>query len=389
MLLTSARGDSTQIATAPPAADAEVEVLLYKQEERLFVSVDGTDPTDITALVGSDRLSQFDIAAYSCPMGVSATIKRPRHAEPRPHTEARPSPAPAAIPSPATVAAISVVVPNYNYAQFLPDRLRSIFAQTIRPAEIILLDDGSTDASVAVAAAVAREAEVDIQIIVGAAPGGNPFRQWRKGLAFARGDYVWIAEADDVSEPTFLERTFALIRDRTAMPLAFCDSFEVDAAGNRADTDFKAYYSALGFHGMDQDAIFDAETFLSRVLFPRNLLINASAILWRKAALLQSFGSAELDPCSFMCAGDWRIYAEASRHGDEFGYISEPLNGFRHHGNSVRARIPPDMLLREILDIHDLIRRRAKGALDDAAADAHISHLRGAWGIAADRPAAS
>ena len=48
---------------------------------------------------------------------------------------------------------ISVIIPNYNHAPFLEERIRSILAQTRRPDEIIFLDDASTDDSLAVVSA--------------------------------------------------------------------------------------------------------------------------------------------------------------------------------------------------------------------------------------------
>ena len=56
-----------------------------------------------------------------------------------------------------TLAAISVVVPNYNYARYLPERLASIFAQTHPVREVLLLDDASTDDSVATARRIAAD----------------------------------------------------------------------------------------------------------------------------------------------------------------------------------------------------------------------------------------
>ena len=76
--------------------------------------------------------------------------------------------------------------------------------QTFRDFEVLLLDDGSTDGS----AAVLQE-YIDpprVRAFCDLRNSGRPFVQWNKGVALARGQYVWIAEADDFSAPEFLER---------------------------------------------------------------------------------------------------------------------------------------------------------------------------------------
>ncbi len=97
----------------------------------------------------------------------------------------------------------SVVVPNYNYARYLPQRLQSIVEQTFPIYEIIVLDDASSDDSLS----VLRELQGTLAGAVTRGSGGNSssvFRQWLKGVELAGGDHVWIAEADDLSAPGFL-----------------------------------------------------------------------------------------------------------------------------------------------------------------------------------------
>jgi hypothetical protein len=101
---------------------------------------------------------------------------------------------------------ISVAVPSYNYARFLRSRLASIFTQTYPVCEVMLLDDASTDDSVAVAQATAAEWGRDLRLVRNATNSGSVFEQWRRAAELARGDFLWIAEADDSSDPQFLEK---------------------------------------------------------------------------------------------------------------------------------------------------------------------------------------
>ena len=99
---------------------------------------------------------------------------------------------------------VSVIVPNYNHARFLPQRIESILRQTYQDFELILLDDCSTDDSRAVLSQYASEPRVRIQF--NEVNSGSTFRQWNKGVRLARGKYVWIAESDDYADERLLER---------------------------------------------------------------------------------------------------------------------------------------------------------------------------------------
>lgn len=99
---------------------------------------------------------------------------------------------------------VSVIIPNYNHAQFLEERINSVLQQRFQDFEIILLDDCSTDDSLTIINDFATRYPNKIsQVLVNETNTGNTFRQWEKGLVYAKGTYIWIAESDDVAEPTF------------------------------------------------------------------------------------------------------------------------------------------------------------------------------------------
>ncbi len=99
---------------------------------------------------------------------------------------------------------ISIIVPNYNHATFLKERLDSIFNQTVQDFEVILLDDASTDNSVEILKEYAKDDRVS-HLIINQKNTGSPFKQWKKGLKLAKGRYIWIAESDDSCKLNFLE----------------------------------------------------------------------------------------------------------------------------------------------------------------------------------------
>src|SRR5690349_432739 len=99
---------------------------------------------------------------------------------------------------------VSVIVPNYNHAKFLRQRLDSIYNQTFRDFEVILLDDCSTDNSREVLEEY-RSNEKTAKVIFNERNTRSAFTQWKRGVEAAKGKYLWIAESDDFSDLNFLE----------------------------------------------------------------------------------------------------------------------------------------------------------------------------------------
>ena len=116
---------------------------------------------------------------------------------------------------------VSIIVPNYNHAAFLGERLLSILSQTFQNFELIVLDDASSDDSLA----VIREQLQDHphQLFCNAVNSGQPCSQWLSGIKKASGRYIWIAESDDTCSPLFLERMVAHLEIGSV--LAFCREF--------------------------------------------------------------------------------------------------------------------------------------------------------------------
>ena len=100
---------------------------------------------------------------------------------------------------------VSVVVPNYNYGDYLEGRMMSLFDQTYPIFEIIALDDASSDDSIDELERVREQTGRHFRVVSNDRNSGSAFHQWAKACELARGDFLWIAEADDLSEPEFLE----------------------------------------------------------------------------------------------------------------------------------------------------------------------------------------
>ncbi len=123
---------------------------------------------------------------------------------------------------------ISVIVPVYNIAEYLPKCIDSILAQTYPDFELILVNDGSTDQSGAIAADYAHRHPDKISYI--SRDNGGISAARNTGLKVARGEYIAFVDSDDTVEPTMLETLLTLAEQHDA-DLAICALRSVSEAG--------------------------------------------------------------------------------------------------------------------------------------------------------------
>ena len=254
---------------------------------------------------------------------------------------------------------ISVVVPSYNYARYMRQRLASIFAQGHPVLEVIVLDDASADNSVAEARAAAAEWDRELRVVARTANSGAGFRQWQRAAAEARGDWVWIAEADDAADPRLLERLVQALDTAPRAVMAFCDSRAVDAEGAAVSDSYKPYYATAAGTALEADGVHEGPAFVQTCLGERNLILNASGVLFERTALRAALGRVGDELLGFKVAGDWRLYIELLREeGAQVAYVAEPLNIHRRHDNSATHQLAAQRHLGEVARIHRLIGRQ-------------------------------
>jgi hypothetical protein len=256
---------------------------------------------------------------------------------------------------------ISVVVPNYNYAHHLSARLSSIFNQTYPVHEIIVLDDCSTDESVDLIKVIAAEWRRDVRLIVNGKNSGSVFKQWRKASEVATGDYIWIAEADDDSDPRFLERLAEKLINSSGTVLAFSDSRAIDASGVLMWKDHKGYFASAGAHALSADGTYSGQEFVQRFLSERNLILNVSSAVWHRPTFKAAICRCADGLTNYRMAGDWHLYVDLLTGADcNVSYVSEPLNVHRRHAASVTHSLDAQTHVDEIDSVHRLVLEKLK-----------------------------
>jgi glycosyltransferase involved in cell wall biosynthesis len=254
-----------------------------------------------------------------------------------------------------SVLKISVVVLSYNYAHYLQERIGSILGQSYPIYEIVVLDDASTDASVQVIGQIAAEADRDIRLVANSRNSGSVFSQWARAASIARGDYIWLAEADDSADARFLERLADMIAREDGVDLAFSDSRSIDSDGGPIWPSYRDYFAQVHPGALSHDAVFEGADFIERYMSERNLILNVSGVVWRRQALRDALRSCQDDLNDFQMAGDWRLYVEALSRGGRVGYVAEPLNVHRRHATSVTHSLSARRHVEEIRRMHAVI----------------------------------
>jgi alpha-1,3-rhamnosyltransferase len=128
---------------------------------------------------------------------------------------------------------VSVLVPSYNHSRFVEATLRSIFAQTLRPKKLIVIDDGSKDESGAEIERVLKDCPFECEFIARENKGLSA--TLNEGFALLDGGYFAYLGSDDIWLPTFLEEQTKLLDSRPDAALAFCHAFVVDDEDNIID----------------------------------------------------------------------------------------------------------------------------------------------------------
>lgn len=118
-------------------------------------------------------------------------------------------------------ALVSVVIPTFNDSQFIRQSVGSVLAQTHRQLDVIVVDDGSTDGSGAVARELGPQVRVLEQPNSGAAMARN------RGLDAAKGDYVAFLDADDCWHPQKIEVQLRHLRSCTDCIAVYCRKLEL------------------------------------------------------------------------------------------------------------------------------------------------------------------
>jgi glycosyltransferase involved in cell wall biosynthesis len=200
---------------------------------------------------------------------------------------------------------VSIVIANYNYGRFLGESIASALAQTYAPVEVVFIDDGSRDDSLAIAQ------QYDITVLAQANQGVCAARN--NAVAQARGDYLLFLDADDILLPDALARLVARLE--------------------AAPADIGYVYAQMEYFD-HKTGLFESRPFDARALSKSNYICVTSLI--RREAFDRAGG---FDRGFTETREDWELYIHFLHLGYRGDFLAEPIMRCRKHKEADRPRI--------------------------------------------------
>ena len=211
---------------------------------------------------------------------------------------------------------ISVLVPSYNHAPFVERTLRSIFAQTLPPKKLIVIDDGSKDESVEIIKRVLQDCPFENEFI--ARENRGLCATLNEGFARTDAEFFAYLGSDDVWLPEFLSKQIELLNERSNAVLAFGHAFVIDEDDQIIDrTDNWTNFA-------DGDLL---PTLLHGIIF------SSPSVVYRRAALEKHSWNKDSQ------LEDYELYLKLAADG-EFARNKEILCAWRQHRGNVSGDTP-------------------------------------------------
>ncbi|HBE81528.1 MAG TPA: glycosyltransferase family A protein [Pyrinomonadaceae bacterium] len=210
---------------------------------------------------------------------------------------------------------LSVIIPAYNYGRFIAEAIESVLVQTMRPVEIVVVDDGSTDDTAEMVARFGDAVKYIRQENAGVCIARN------RGVAESNGELIAFLDADDIWEPTKLEKQVAKFAEDARIGLVHCGMREFESEAGKM--------IALHLDGLEGD-------------------VADELLLWEQPAVNVS-GSATMvsrnafenvggfDP-RIKCGEDWDLCYRIAREF-KVGFVREPLVNYRNHGGAAHLNV--------------------------------------------------
>ena len=206
-----------------------------------------------------------------------------------------------------TPTTVSVIVPSYNHAQFIETTLRSIVKQTLAPAELIVIDDGSSDGSPAVIERVLTDCPFPCELLV--RDNRGLCATLNEGFERSGGNYFAYLGSDDLWLPNFLVARVSLLESRPEAVLAYGHTYFIDEENRIIDStaDWATYTDG------------DVRTMLLQTTAPMS-----PTVLYRRETLEHQIWNEESE------LEDYDLYLRLSEYGP-FAFDPAVLSAWRRH----------------------------------------------------------
>ncbi|MHB8293119.1 MAG: glycosyltransferase family 2 protein [Acidimicrobiales bacterium] len=192
---------------------------------------------------------------------------------------------------PSPTPSVSVIIPAYNAERSVAAALGSAFGQTVAPREVIVVDDGSTDATATVVASQFPQAKLVTQ------DNGGPSAARNRGMEMASAEWVAFLDADDIWVPTKLEHQLRCV-ERHAGSVIVASDWARGASSSAVPPE-------PGRAGEPAETIFSYRDMLVLNRFQTSTVLANRAVLEGEGGFRGELDGAE----------DWDMWLRASKHG--------------------------------------------------------------------------
>lgn len=183
--------------------------------------------------------------------------------------------------------AVSVVIPTYCAERFLTETLESVFAQTRRPDEIVIVDDDSTDRTANLVQEIATKSPAPIRFEVLAKNSGGPSAPTNRGVELAQGDVIVLLDHDDVMLPEKLARQVAVLEAHPGIDFVLGDYEHFGPEGLLQNSDARHWepegHAALLRDNAQELQIIDSLTALKAFVKRPGLALSCSSYCFRRS----------------------------------------------------------------------------------------------------------
>jgi hypothetical protein len=178
------------------------------------------------------------------------------------------------------------------------------------------------------------------------------FSQWERGFKDASGKYVWIAEADDSSNPLFLESLMAKMSGDDEIVIGYTQSKTIDEHSKVLSDDVLFYTDEVNSEVFKTDFVKTGHDVIKNLLAVKNTIFNVSSVVFKNSSrLTELMQEAKM----YRVAGDLRFYIDILKDGGKLCFIAESLNYHRRHSSSATQELDAQRHFDEICECQQYV----------------------------------
>ncbi len=200
---------------------------------------------------------------------------------------------------------VSIIIPAYNAMRYLPKTLDSVLQQTHRDFEVLIINDGSSDAIIEW---VSKITDTRVQLITQSNQGVSAARN--TGIALAQGEYIAFLDADDLWEPTHLEKQVSYLDNNPKIGVVYTWTQLIDECDRPTGRIFASHASGM----------------IWQELLENDVISTGSSAMVRRNCL-DTVGGFDTELAH---AEDLELWLRIARQ-HQIGVIKEPLTMYRQH----------------------------------------------------------